>query len=164
MYTSWTQRRGLGSREASNYSFKGNQNRSDFAPLNSGVRPKMRNTVAFIISSFVFLLASGCARSTCTNSIVLTASSPSGQLNAFVFNRACGATTGFSTQVSVLSANSELPNGPGNLFIADDKFPVRVRWESETALRVTAPEGHHVFKREASIIGVAVHYSGQDKP
>ena len=43
--------------ERSNYSFKGNQNRSDFAPLNSGVRPHKMRFVAELASalSFIFL-------------------------------------------------------------------------------------------------------------
>jgi hypothetical protein len=36
-----------------------------------------------------------------------------------VFERACGATTGFSTQVSLLHAGQSLRNEPGNLFVAD---------------------------------------------
>jgi hypothetical protein len=43
-------------RDAPNYSFKGNQNRSDFAPLNSGVRPMKRYAIAALL-----LLSASCA-------------------------------------------------------------------------------------------------------
>ena len=42
--------------------------------------------------------------------------SPDGSLKAVIFQRDCGATTGFSTQISMLSTNEALPNQPGNIF------------------------------------------------
>lgn len=56
----------------------------------------------------------------CGNQILRTALSPDGRLKAVVFERDCGATTGFSTQVSVLAAGQKLPNEAGNLFVADN--------------------------------------------
>lgn len=55
----------------------------------------------------------------CGNTVVKTARSPDGQLDAVLFERSCGATTGFSTQISIVPA-SELPDGGGNVFVADD--------------------------------------------
>jgi hypothetical protein len=54
----------------------------------------------------------------CGNDLVKEVRSPDGQMNAVVFQRDCGATTGFSTQVSLLSSNKSLPNESGNLFVA----------------------------------------------
>ena len=55
----------------------------------------------------------------CGNDLVREVRSPSGKMKAVVFERDCGATTGFSTQVSLLLSNKSLPNESGNLFIAD---------------------------------------------
>jgi hypothetical protein len=56
----------------------------------------------------------------CGNQVVKTVGSPDGKLKVVVFERDCGATTGSSTQVSLLRSSDRLPNKGGNLFIADD--------------------------------------------
>jgi hypothetical protein len=43
--------------------------------------------------------------------------SPDNELLAVVFERSCGTSTGFSTQVSVLENNSSLEYEPGNVAI-----------------------------------------------
>ncbi len=55
----------------------------------------------------------------CGNTVVKTARSPDGQLDVVLFERSCGATTGFSTQISIVPAG-DLPDGGGNVFVTDD--------------------------------------------
>lgn len=56
----------------------------------------------------------------CGNQILRTIPSPDGRLKVVIFERDCGATTGFSTQVSVVAAAAEPRDEAGNLFVADD--------------------------------------------
>src|SRR5690349_7530517 len=56
----------------------------------------------------------------CGNTIVATEFSPDHQRKAVLFERNCGATTGFSSQVSVLPADDDLPNEGGNVFAANE--------------------------------------------
>src|SRR4051794_26546999 len=53
----------------------------------------------------------------CGNTVLRTIPSPDGKLKAVIFERSCGATTGFSTQVSILRSNDKLPHEAGNLFV-----------------------------------------------
>src|ERR1700754_1351805 len=55
----------------------------------------------------------------CGNDVIARSRSPSGRLDAVMFNRDCGATTGFSTQVSIVGPGGN-PTGGGNAFRADD--------------------------------------------
>jgi hypothetical protein len=55
----------------------------------------------------------------CGNSIVRRIASPDARYEAVLFERNCGATTGFATHVSVVSAGDEVTGG-GNAFAADD--------------------------------------------
>jgi hypothetical protein len=55
----------------------------------------------------------------CANDLLTEIPSPDGALKAVVFQRDCGATTSFSTQISILWTNRPLPNETGNLFVAD---------------------------------------------
>ncbi|HEY4164656.1 MAG TPA: hypothetical protein VGM59_16435 [Dongiaceae bacterium] len=56
----------------------------------------------------------------CGNKIVATAFSPDRAVKAVLFERDCGATTGFSSQVSVLEGGATLPDDGGNVFIANE--------------------------------------------
>ena len=56
----------------------------------------------------------------CGNDVYREYPSPNGKLKAVVFERDCGATTPFSTQVSVIESDQKLENVPGNAFIGSD--------------------------------------------
>src|SRR5437016_6247727 len=56
---------------------------------------------------------------TCENRVLAEVPSPDGRHRVVVFERSCGATTAFSTQVSVLPAEGALGGGTGNVLIAD---------------------------------------------
>ena len=72
------------------------------------------------------LVLSGC--DLCGNEVARTVLSPSGKMKAVVFNRNCGATTGFNTQVSILPVSSALPDDGGNTLILDGTVPLKVEW------------------------------------
>jgi hypothetical protein len=91
----------------------------------------------------------------CDNHVLRSVPSPDGWYRAVVFERDCGATTGFSPQVSVLPAWEPLW-GYGNVLILGDaaglaprearrRPPLRVRWAGPRELAVAydtaAPHG-----------------------
>jgi hypothetical protein len=86
----------------------------------------------------------------CGNEVVATIPSSSGKAKAVVFNRNCGATTGFNTQVGVLAADAE-PSGAGNTLILDGTVPLRIHWLSESTLSITGIGAARVFKQEHEV-------------
>ncbi len=81
---------------------------------------------------------------------------------ALVFERDCGATTNFSTHVSILDGGITT-NEPGNVLTMDDNqsevpLKVGVKWGSSTKLEVSYPVGARVFKQEPTLGGVTVSY------
>src|SRR5918992_4542304 len=72
-------------------------------------------TGAFALYIFLWVgaLAGGCG-----NELLKSIASPDGRRKLVIFQRDCGATTGFSTQASLLPAGDGL-RGSGNVFIAD---------------------------------------------
>jgi hypothetical protein len=80
-------------------------------------------------------------------------------MKAVVFNRGCGATVGFNTQVSLLPASAALPNDGGNVLVVDDKVPLKIEWESDEAVRIAGQLDTQVFKQEALVSGVQVAYA-----
>lgn len=67
--------------------------------------------------AFVGFVVLGCGM--CENTILQKAISPDRHVKAVVFVHDCGATTGFSTRVSVIGAYRSLPNEGGNLLVVD---------------------------------------------
>lgn len=65
--------------------------------------------------------------------------SPNGQYSAVIFQRDCGATTGFSTQISILGRGQELENEAGNIYVIDahpDDVAPDLIWESNEELTI----------------------------
>jgi len=58
-----------------------------------------------------------------------------------IFQRDCGATTGFSTQISILSSDTELPNEHGSL-LSFNGHPkdtkLSISWKSDDLVKVTS--------------------------
>lgn len=105
----------------------------------------------------------------CGNKILSTSTMPERGVKVVVFRRDCGATTGFSTQVSILSKNEMLPNEPGNLFAADTGHGIAPKGEGggpQVRVEVMANDGitirHHrnarVAYRQHTLKDIAVEY------
>jgi hypothetical protein len=100
----------------------------------------------------------------CENRVLSELTAPSGNTRAVVFERSCGATTGFSTHVSVLTASNALPKSAGNIFVADsdhgaaNDMTVTVRWAARDQLVIRYPARARVFTKETQANGVAVTY------
>jgi hypothetical protein len=137
---------------------------------------KKRKTGTFKLGCLLLLcaLSAGCINITggCVNTILRVHYSPTKRLKAVVFERQCGATTGFSTQVSIISADSDLPNEGGNVFVADTDHgkspsgpgggpPVEVEWKGESSLNVIYDNRARVFLRKDSQNDVTITYSAR---
>ena len=131
--------------------------------------------ITALLAGLVLLAGHVACVDPCGNDVLTEARSPDGRLKAVVFQRDCGATTGFSTQVSVIPSGESLLTAPtwlrstegGNVFVADTnhgKAPsgpgggpvVKVEWLDATHLRITRDNRARVFKSAASIHGVNV--------
>ena len=123
----------------------------------------------FVFSVLVALAAfvSSCT-DICSNEVIASALSPDGRYDAIIFQRDCGATTGFSTQISIVQ-HGDIPTASGNIFVADDDHGVaaagawggpraEVQWESADRLLVLYARGSRIFKQDRSRSGITVSY------
>jgi len=96
----------------------------------------------------------------CKNQIVSEIPSPDKLLKVVIFERSCGATTGFSTQISLLPLSRSLPDDVGNIFAADTDHgrapraawggpDVQVTWTSNHNLRIQYHQAARIFKAES---------------
>jgi len=109
------------------------------------------------------------SESFCANDLLAESASPDGKLKAVVFERDCGATTGFSTQVSILPATAPIDNSVGNVFTSDTNHGVappgpgggpvvKVNWQSPSVLVVSHHAAARVFVAESQVGSVMVSY------
>ena len=113
------------------------------------------------------LLAGGCE---CVDTVVTEVRSPDEKLKVVVFERSCGPTTGFSTQISVLPSDRSLPtDSAGNIFAADDNnhavpvpnkgtMELKVIWESNSAISISYPSKAQVFLKKSNEDSVTIKY------
>ena len=83
----------------------------------------------------------------CGNDNLRPVVSPNGVLQAVLFRRNCGATTSYSTQVSILRNDEKLPHEMGNIYRANREPAVDVRWIDNTHLVIDEPDGTEVSFR-----------------
>ena len=124
-------------------------------------------TCHFLFAVLAVALA-GCGDAGCGNRVIDDLPSPDGRQHVVTFVRDCGATTDFSTQVSVLPAN-EAVSGGGNVFIADadqGRAPrgahggpaITARWVGNDQLEIRYDQRARVFKQEAQRGAISIAY------
>jgi hypothetical protein len=111
-----------------------------------------------IVACIAATVAACSSFSPCENRVTHEAKS-SGTKRAVVFSRECGATTGFSSHLSILDAQQALPDEAGNAAVLGGRDTIRgVRWADATTLVVEVVKGAEVFERKAQVAGVKVDY------
>lgn len=99
----------------------------------------------------------------CSNEIVKELISPDNKTKVILFQRDCGATTDFSTQISIISAHEDLPNDGGNIFVTEghpNENDIEITWLSPTklAIRNILPK-NEIHKKELKCNNIQIIYS-----
>lgn len=100
----------------------------------------------------------------CGHTLYAELASPDNRYKAIVFERSCGATTDFSTQISILPMTETLPNESGNIFVIaghPDVHRVKLKWLSNTEIFIRRKDIGFAVKPERSvefIEGIKVKY------
>ncbi len=101
-----------------------------------------------VVLAFLFYLFSA---NTCENQVFTEVVSPNKIHKAVLFQRDCGATTGFSSQVSLLNADSTLANESGNIMVVDghpDNNAITLTWSSNDELVISQARFSKQYKAE----------------
>ena len=105
----------------------------------------------------------------CGNHLLKTEISPNKELKALIFSADCGATTDFSTQISIVKASYILEKSDnGNIFSADSDhglaemdgeiLKLNVKWIDDENILIEYPKNTRIFKNKTSKNGVKIKY------
>jgi len=126
-------------------------------------------TLAVIAVGGFWWFLNSTADKMCGNQTISSTELREVNMNVVVFQRDCGATTGFSTQITMLEIDEELPNESGNIFTSDTdhgKAPsgegggpeVRIDVVSRDHINILHHPNARVFKNETQWEGVKISY------
>ena len=101
------------------------------------------------------VILGGCGA--CGSDVVDHEISPNGELKAVSYLYDCGATSGFSTQVSIIDASEEITSS-GNVLVTDGKNKIRVKWLSDSELTIKNTIGLKSFKKVDDYDGINISY------
>ena len=105
----------------------------------------------------------------CGNEVLARHPAPDNSVEVVVFQRSCGATTGFSTQASIQELNAGSTNGPGDIFAATTDRgatppgkgggpELRVRWIDDRTLELAHHKRASVSYGRTSFRGITIRY------
>ena len=97
----------------------------------------------------------------CGNEINLELMSPDKKYKAIIFQRDCGATTGFSTQVSIIKSIEELPNESGNVLITDghpNDNGYKLNWLNNENILISNTQNNRIHFKEQTIGAISISY------
>jgi hypothetical protein len=97
----------------------------------------------------------------CSDTPKSKATSADGRLMANVYERNCGATTDFSSMVSVQSTSDKFRAEEGLLFVAKGRYDLSVAWTGPRTLLITCTScsRSNVFREVAALGDIDVKYS-----
>lgn len=144
--------------------------------LNPSLQP--HREVSLFLKGFVFtlLLVLGGCDSLCHDTVVSKRPGPDGHYLAVVFYRDCGATTPFTTEISIVRSDGNAVSGShaGNIFSMTDPpdrqetlsrngvIEVRLKWISPRRLAIATPRRAVVGKRLNRFGDIKIDYSTFD--
>jgi hypothetical protein len=96
--------------------------------------------------------------SMCANTVVTSSTSPNGKWKVVLFERNCGATTGFSSQISLMKLDEELSNEAGNIYIAEG-YPkgYTLNWKSDVSVKIDGASANS-NKKVTQLNGIQFSY------
>jgi hypothetical protein len=122
------------------------------------VNPILLTIIIILLAIFIFVkyVLDTLFGDMCGNDILQKVPSPSGDNVAYVFERSCGATTGFSPQLSILDKDDDFQNESGNTFRSDKDFSIE--WVDEKSLKVIYDKSSETYEMDKKVNGIKVDY------
>jgi hypothetical protein len=127
------------------------------------------SAIIIIIGFFILLGSVFGSDDMCGNEIIQTEYSPNKEYKIVTFTRNCGATTDFSSHISILKSDELLENESGNVFSGDSNhglaktdsknlITIKSKWLSNDKVEIVFDENVRVFDKDNSVNNVDVEF------
>jgi hypothetical protein len=111
----------------------------------------MAGVVLLLAAGSVYLFVSRWDFWGCENELAQAVDSPDGTLKAVIFQRDCGATTGYNRQVAILKASRKFPRRVAlqSFFALEGQPKIEAVWEGSRQLRIRYESCFNVVVKQA---------------
>jgi len=110
--------------------------------------------------NFVFLSCS--LPSLCDNTVISKMTTPGATPVVYIHRRDCGATTGYSYNVTIYSTDRELGSGSGNVFVGTvaegDESDITVEWIEKKTLLISLRGDWKAFHETTEYEGFSIKF------
>jgi len=115
--------------------------------------------IGLACAAAVWMVASWSMFGPCSDTILSEAASPDGSWVATLFERDCGATTYYSTQLSLRPATKRFkPDKQPSAIVVQTEGCIQYWWEGQSNLVVRLPDDARVFRQEQWQDGITIRY------
>lgn len=100
----------------------------------------------------------------CDNTIYKEKYSADGEFKSVMFDRGCGATTDFNTQISLIKTVNDLEDEGGNILRISghpEDNTLKIKWTSPQQLVIKGVTNQTIFHKAASYDSVSVHLADE---
>ena len=117
-----------------------------------------------IVSVVLVIISAACLwlflSPNCEDAIKREVRSPNGKYIATLYERDCGATTNFSTIVSLRASTDKFNGENGRIFVAEGQFQVSLVWKDDMNLRIECSKcrSNDIFKQEMNWQDISISY------
>lgn len=95
----------------------------------------------------------------CAVDIIATRVSPNGRMTAVIFQKDCGATTAYSTQVALIPAGKRFSAENYPIFLViSGTYPPDLKWVSDLEIEVHIPVSERIYKNERRVNDLNIIY------
>ena len=120
----------------------------------------MKTVISVILCGLVigvFVLSTACR---CEDTSKTEIKSPNGKYVVTLYERDCGATTDFSTIVSLRASTDKFKGKGDNIFVVKGQPKISLVWQGNTSLLLGCAEcaARDIFKKESTWMDVNIHY------
>lgn len=114
--------------------------------------------VHLILCSLVVATLLACGDEGCKNVERQRVAAPDARHDAVVFERACGATTAPSTQLSIVERGGGVDRGVGNTLVTRGALNAVPVWENPSTLRVHLGSGTRIIGKHEHVGKISVRF------
>jgi hypothetical protein len=114
-------------------------------------------SVSVLCASYLSYVLIRISENMCKSEIISTTPSPDASINAVVFERDCGATTNYTTEVALVHSEESPFSDDGDVvLIVSGRQNLNIKWKNGNNITITIPKYLELIRSEFGANGIMV--------